>query len=259
MTSSSHTRLNQIKERLRRADEHFEWFESKSPEFLQEQPKPYATRRDRQNRGNDVVDVYTFHILESPPLAFSAIISDILHNLRSALDSLVFALGEAQQGGTLPSKMARDSAFPIANRIEDFDPRKIRAVSPDAVTEIERLQPYHRADPETHRLAVLHRLSNLDKHRSLRLAFFSLSTTGWYSERAELLGTGSRLLEDGAEIASFRWYEAPTPRDDVNPSFVIQLVLDEKGTEYLRGASGFLRALIAYVRDDVVQPLSAYL
>jgi hypothetical protein len=46
---------------------------------------------------------------------------------------------------------------------------------------------------------------------------------------------------------------------EVNPSFSIQITLDEKGTEYIRGANGFLETLIGFVRDEVVDPLSVYL
>ena len=168
-------------------------------------------------------------------------------------------MGETHQGGVLSSAMRRDSGFPIANRIEDFEPKKIRAVAPEGVTVIEQLQPYHRDDPERHRLAVLHRLSNLDKHRVLHLGFFKLGVTGHYPERADLIRTGPKLLEDGAEIAASRWFDPPKKEMEVNPSFTIQVTLDEKGTEYIRGANGFLDTLIRYVRDRVIDPLSGYL
>jgi len=259
MTSSNRPDLAQIAERLRRADEHFESFKAKSDEFLHGHPQPYAIEFDRQNRGDDVVDVYRLQILRNPPLAISSIISDILHNLRSALDSLVFALGESHQGRALSSAERRESGFPIANLIENFDPKKIRSVSPAVVTEIERLQPYHRTDPETHRLAVLRTLSNVDKHRALHLSFFNVRSTGWYSERADLLRAAPGLVTDGKEIAIFQWHEPPKAEEDVGAAFTIQLVLDEKGTEYLRGATGFLGALIVYVHDRVVRPLSEFL
>ena len=215
--------LPEITERLRRAQEHFREFEAKSTEFLTGSPPPYETSFERHTKGGDIVDVYKFHIREDPPLAISSILSDILHNLRAALDSLVLALSESHHGDVLPSAIRRETAFPIASRIEDFEPRRIRAVAPEVVTEIERLQPYHRPDPERHRLAVLHRLSNIDKHRTLHLGYFGLQTTGWYSEGIDLIGTGPRPLEDGSELVSFRWHDPPEPGMEVNPSISIQI------------------------------------
>ena len=174
MVSSDRTGLAQITERLRRADEHFVSFETKSSEFLSGPPRPYEITVDRQPEGGGVVDSYKFHVRKYPPLEISSIVSDILHNLRAVLDSLIYLLGETHQGGVLPSKMRRDSAFPIATRIEDFEPRKIRAVAPEVVTAIEQLQPYHRTNPDSHRLAVLHRLSNLDKPERCIWDFSSL-------------------------------------------------------------------------------------
>ena len=83
--------------------------------------------------------------------------------------------------------------------------------------------------------------------------------TGFFPELLERLRTGPKLLEDGAEIAAFRWIGPPELEVKMNASFTIQVALDEKGTEYIRGASGFLDTLIKFVREQVVDPLSGYL
>jgi hypothetical protein len=114
-----------------------------------------------------------------PPLRFSVICGDIVHNLRSALDHLVWQLVIAE--GSEPGKW---NSFPIYTDSDAFTrdvrcrkkkrgPGPLAGIDPkgDAWAFIEELQPYNSRklgmDPTHHQLFVLHTLSNTDKHRTL--------------------------------------------------------------------------------------------
>jgi hypothetical protein len=105
-------------------------------------------------------------ILRQLPEEWPLIVGDCIHNYRGALDHLAFAL--PREPGTDP-EWETLSQFPICLTPEGFasvNERHLMGVSDDAVRVIERMQPYFRRDePETHGLAYLRHLSNLDKHR----------------------------------------------------------------------------------------------
>jgi hypothetical protein len=133
---------------------------------------------------------------------WGAIIGDVVHNLRSALDHLVWQLTIAN-GNTPPNPIPprgkpgsewRDIRFPIYT----FDPRKryssgrrapwryrwpgwrsnevagsLWGVRPDLRTVIQKLQPFsRRKNSSKEPLAILDELWNTDKHRHLHLAHF---------------------------------------------------------------------------------------
>ncbi len=127
----------------------------------------------------DCNGVYQFilRVDDLPLEPFSLLIGDILHNLRSSLDQLAFALLTAYTQ-PVPDNLAGDSEFPIFGDLDRRKKpgagsgmfraakRKIEGIHPSAKTVIEGLQPYHRGnlfvdDP----LWRLHDLSRIDKHR----------------------------------------------------------------------------------------------
>lgn len=106
-----------------------------------------------------------------PPLEMAAIVSDIIHNLRAALDYLVFELAlydsRAEQNGTqFPIEEVKCRVSPKGKIIGGFDTRRdtfLRGVSDPHVSAIETLQPYSGVTwTET-----LRDISNPDKHRKI--------------------------------------------------------------------------------------------
>src|SRR5437588_11644673 len=109
-----------------------------------------------------------------PPDPFSLLIGDCLHNLRSGLDVLAFSLALAYTT-PLPDDLVESSEFPIfgdedrrgrtgvgAQMFRDNGRFKVRGIDPNALTEIERLQPYYRGYQfRTHPLWVLHDLDRI--------------------------------------------------------------------------------------------------
>jgi hypothetical protein len=101
---------------------------------------------------------------DPPPLRFGVILGDWLHNLRCALDHVIWQL--VLLNGKKPT---RSNAFPIRDTKTGFDntvPRELRGLTASQRRLVEEFQPYRLAgDPKQHSLAVLRDLSNIDKHR----------------------------------------------------------------------------------------------
>jgi hypothetical protein len=115
------------------------------------------------------------------PDSFGLLLGDCLHNLRSTLDTLAYALMLAGPKG-VTEKMKSSSEFPVFG---DEDPagktgegarmfsdasRKYVNWKPGAQTCAERLQPYKRGpDFRDDPLWILHDLERINKHRYLFL------------------------------------------------------------------------------------------
>lgn len=111
-------------------------------------------------------------ISESSLPEWGVVIGEIAHNLRSALDQVVYEMTAGNKGKPLGG-----SEFPIfidglkfRNAKRGGGRYKIRGLTQAAQDLVERLQPFQQADPHLHRLWVLHELSNVDKHRLLHRA-----------------------------------------------------------------------------------------
>lgn len=105
----------------------------------------------------------------SPDLPLA--ISDAVHNLRAALDYLVYELafkdsGSAQHGTQFPIEECKIGIAPTSNNKIGFDivaPRYLRGLSPKHVAAIEAMQPYNGQGWAQD----LKDISNPDKHRKL--------------------------------------------------------------------------------------------
>ena len=119
--------------------------------------------QDETEPGSEIVGRVV--VKRQPPREWGAVIGDIVHNLRAALDYLAWQLVEAN-GGT----PGRDTTFPIHERPDGFAAR-LRAALAGASSEAHRavtdLQPFHDPHPADHPLAVLHALDIRDKHQLL--------------------------------------------------------------------------------------------
>lgn len=112
-------------------------------------------------------------VLRIPPLdaTHSLVVSDISHQLRSALDNLVFLLLDGHK--LEDPKLQSGIQFPITSSPEKFHgPRSalLKAGAPDdLLDEIERMQPFPDAPlPRPFApLALLHHINRYDKHRYL--------------------------------------------------------------------------------------------
>lgn len=140
----------------------------------------------KQFNSNDMT--YTFRVEYAPiPLSFGIIAGDIFHNLRSALDHLVWQLALL----TTSAPFDR-TAFPICINDNGESRRHIKRllqhVTDDARQVIDSLQPYHTGDVEeakTHALWFIDQMSNFDKHRIITVSsgLTQVSLKGGVSEK----------------------------------------------------------------------------
>jgi hypothetical protein len=165
--------LDEVRVKVDRAKDHLNAFKAELDGFVSRQPYPLhvVTKDERSAKVRDVE--WTTDI----PWLWSAIAGDCVHNLRSTLDHIVFALS----GG--PGNAPDDSEFPIFLNSDRYFKRdrkcepargsglwKIRGVVADgAYTEFHRLQPFFGSNPTRHPLWIIHELDRLDKHRALHI------------------------------------------------------------------------------------------
>jgi hypothetical protein len=108
----------------------------------------------------------------SPPARIGAIVGDIVHNLRSALDVAAWQLAIANDEAA--ARNGRNQAsFPLTRCAEEFKKphRALKFFSEPARAVIERLKPYQ---PSMEALGWLRDLSNADKHRVATFSFTGL-------------------------------------------------------------------------------------
>ena len=188
------------------------------------------------------------------PLVFG----DMLHNLRSAFDGLVFALSGVGESAPLTSEQARIPQFPITKCETDWNrdsPRRLQFVSTQVRTLIHDLQPYRDSgdDDGVRPLQQLDDLSNVDKHRRLHVlareihgTVLSLSTP----LVPKMVWPPEGPLHDGDEICRYV-FDSPT---DVGPDAfkpIFALCLDETSDTGAVELADLGQRLCASVRSRV--------
>jgi hypothetical protein len=152
--------------------------------------------------------VWRARVSHNPPLAWAPTIGDIVHNLRAALDYLAWELVIA--GGGTPDKHTQ---FPVRYTPEKTPGEhktaiegQVEGAGADAVTLIDRIQPYRSSEPERHPLYVLHTLDIRDKHQLLLVVGAALTNNEvgigeGYIESMVIGGGGIESpLKDGTEL-----------------------------------------------------------
>jgi len=100
---------------------------------------------------------------------WAVVLGDALHNLRGALDHLVYALAVQQTGQDPPDDDA-SLMFPICSDRAQWDRtwrRRVGSLNEPTRAAIERVQPYNRLEPEQWFMPLwwLGQLNAIDKHR----------------------------------------------------------------------------------------------
>lgn len=156
--------------KLDRAYEHVEALNREIAGFLKRKPYEPVGKFDRETSEYLV----WMRVRDTPPVRWSIIIGEMVHNLRSALDHLAWQLVRANGG-----KPTRDTGFPIFTQdpfAESANERTLErwqamtaGMHPDDVAIIQGCQPYKRGD-KMNSFFVLNSLSNRDKHREMHFA-----------------------------------------------------------------------------------------
>lgn len=191
----------------------------------------------------NIVAVYAQ--VATPPLRWGVMVGNIVHNLRSALDQLVWQLVFAN--GETPRAGMRGNSFPIFPNEVDFEAKtrySLRGVHPTDRAKIKRLQPYERPnglEPEDNPLVGIDFLWNQDKHRAMEVLAFGLSETVEASLRA---------YEDVERFVEIRFIPGPIE----NNAVIAWAEVVPSGPYPKVAAEGFLPTKVAFGSGQVLIP-----
>lgn len=169
---STQKRIDGIRLKIKWAKKHIRELDAAINRFLQDQPYRIGAKPHRIPQ----IEHTTLYVAEVKPIPdeISLILGDAIHNLRSALDYLMWQLVEAY-GGT-PNKSIY---FPIADTVQQYQSaignREIQKIAPNALDIIESVQPYVTPDQT---LWLLHQLDIIDKHRLLLTVAIAMDKWG---------------------------------------------------------------------------------
>lgn len=176
---------------------------------------PYPSRIDVDRKTGRYRVFYDFTV-PLPP-RFPVRVGEIAHDLRSALDHLVWREAIELLRREPTEKEAWAIKFPLERTRVRFRKSEVkRYVSPDAWAVIERHQPYDRGKPKrTKALALVHWINRIDKHRLLHgnrvyVAWFKpidLMDFGdrWLIEAVHVPGVVGSEGERDTEVARYRF------------------------------------------------------
>lgn len=164
--------LNSVELKIFRAAQHIDSLKSELEGYFQSNPgKMVRQPHTCENEG-----IFRFVANDPIPARFGLIVGDVLQNLRSSLDYLVWELVLAAN-----DQPSEKNMFPICSTVESFDQQikrhRLDGVSPDAIAEIKSLQPYHLGqDSSKSILWAVDELTNINKHRRILLTSLMATT-----------------------------------------------------------------------------------
>lgn len=191
--------------------------------------KPYDIRRDE----NPTTGLSFWITLRAePPEDIALAVGDCIHNLRSALDHIVYELSCHAAGQHVP-----DTAFPILvspQKWKSISGQQLRAVPGPALTRIELLQPYNGLDAmywTRERLLQVHELDIADKHRNLNLAVANVPETGVLyghnGPQLKVIAVHKGRLIEGIETLLLRFDPSVDARAQVEPYTSLEVVFED--------------------------------
>jgi len=173
--------LEACREKHRRGAEHLAQLNSEVSEYLGSEPKPHRTAGEFHPDRREYVVIGEI-VKPMPEVWWGVLLGDALHNLRSALDHLVWQLillNTGKDGSTenkFPIESSGQRYWSIAkNGRPSVRDRALKGVSDQHRTLIDALQPYRtREEGRASQLANLRDWSNFDKHRLLNPALTAI-------------------------------------------------------------------------------------
>jgi len=232
--------LDSARDKLRRADAHFDALHAEAGAWLDSHP--YEIFPVEQDAWFEEALHFEMHIgvVQAPPWELGLIFGDVLHNLRGVLDHLFWEL--VTRRGTPTWNEARTISFPIARTYRTFSewpgiksfrqrpkgqPRSTWRPDPpgrNRVTYSERLaiqrhQPYKRKDTANHPLAALREMNDRDKHQAFHPLLVSVEEPApkFLVSDGKIVESSYRYgepLTEGAHIADV-WVADYGPNVDV--------------------------------------------
>ncbi len=244
-----------------RALTHMKALTTESLEFLQGEPRPYHISVEFETEAK--CHVARFVPVRQPDPQLGAIVGDIAHNLRSALDVTAWQLA-IEHDAKAAKANRRLVTFPITTDERQFIRHDLLPyISDRALAVIESLQPYERADRgHLEALGWLSRVSNADKHRIATGSFASVGfmtvqyiAEGVESYKVEYLSLGGVDIEGGAPVAHIHVDGPPQTKVRVEGEPTLQIRFDA-GSGHL-GAIG-VEAIFRVVEYALTQLGAAF-
>lgn len=181
--------------KLGRAQDHLESLQEQLLAWVQGRPYAVATNVDADENTRTFRFILA-GVFEAPD-ALSVTFGDYVHNLRSGLDHIVWALAVNNKGGKEP-KNANAVGFPVTdNPAAFYDAPVLRYLTWEQATVIESFQPYHGGDAQR-ALGNLNLFWNDDKHRLVQPVLARVKRMPVYETR------------DVASVES-EWFEGKKP------------------------------------------------
>jgi hypothetical protein len=192
--------LDSVKQKIVWAHKHLKALEDESLRYFSLNPGEVVTEEEPHSGRIRL----RFKEKISVPPEIPLIIGDVVQNLRSSLDYLVWELVLAAK-----NQPSEKNMFPICDTLEAFDEQlkrhRLDGVPPEAIGEIKALQPYHYGQKvETAPIRALETFASINKHRRILLTVLAT-----LHSKTEFIGTQSghsvqstlTPRYDGAEIA----------------------------------------------------------
>ena len=206
------------------------------------------------------------HQVDAPPAPTLAVIAGGLHNLRSALDHLAWAL--VLENGGEPGDTDPKTQFPIflnPPKSKTGQPKQVTIRAKDggpslaATTILEMLQPYnggHEANSPPP-LWLLRCLSNIDKHQTLTVTALDLGRIVMRSPNGRTTYAVRRDVEDGTMVMWILEEAEDFDREIEGEAHFTPSVefRDARGIgmQPFLPASDLLAKLLEFTRDSVIQ------
>lgn len=175
-----------------------------------------------------------------PPANLSHIVGDVLNSLHGSLDYLAWQL-VLREGGTPDERTEfpiikatnEDGSEPAVNIYKAPGPgkrRRVPVINDETILALLRsVQPYHEGDrADLHSLQVLRRLNRECKHRHpvVLVAASVMSSFPAVATLEETISLTSRRIEDGDEITTVTYKEAPDGRPPEQATFSPEVSLE---------------------------------
>jgi len=161
--------LSGVWAKIARAEEHLALLDAKIRAFIEGDPQPIALSIPYLDPDSGWYIVYGV-VEQEPPPRLGVILGDVLHNVRSALDHLIWQLvllrdKTPTRGNAFPTSFSEDDWKSVINSL-------LQGVSGPHRAIIDTVQPYQGTDsPESTYLGMLKILSNVDKHQIVHPVF----------------------------------------------------------------------------------------
>lgn len=253
--------LDDIRARIDRAENQLQAIEDAITTFLLHED-PYTVWREFDAKAFE----YRIRVRINKPVPHDLriAVSEIVQNLRTVLDNVIYACAVTHSGSDPPPD-EDGIAFPIFKDRGKYPNGSRRALAnvPDAARALaESLQTYRYDRPGDDPLWVLHRLANDDKHKRLHLIGASSTGCQWdvHSFAGGAMGHRTHYgpFEDGAVIAS--WYVGPGPHVmNVEFRFFPTLSFRGGGPASEKPVEDMLKMAFYWVKNGVVPQFEPFM